>query len=439
MATYQRIPLKDLEVNPANDRHGELGSEAAAIEWLLVNKTNKMHDLLNDIINKKGITEEPLVMKKKGENKYIVYDGNRRVTCLKLLYGLAPHEINNPLAKRLEAIKSNNNIQPITHVDCRVEEDIDTINDILELRHIPGNSGAGQLKWDGHEKENFLERTGKSQKINFAREINKALIESGHLNPNDRIPLSTFNRLFSSKETKRRAGVNIADNKIQLINNKEIVYAALSRVAKDMIAGKKTLDDVWDNDKKITYLDELEKEGILPSAKNRLKKPKTIKQEDEPSPQPPKPSQGPHLRNYLLPTDWPTPKENEFFSAKFCILFYELQNTLQFNNHLIAISVAWRAFLEILTNTYLDKNELNEKGGLALKIQRAFEHMNLTKKMTETTRSFITKLSEENEYFSINMLHKVAHHDTRISSDDLRTFANNLDAYVRRAIENINS
>src|SRR5690606_30192992 len=104
-------------------------------------------DLLQNITNKKGIFEEPLVMKLPKEDRYVVYDGNRRVTCLKLLHGVAPQIINNPLDKKIESLRSNNKIDFDGVVECRVEDNIDVVNDILELRHTPGNSGAGQLKW----------------------------------------------------------------------------------------------------------------------------------------------------------------------------------------------------------------------------------------------------------------------------------------------------
>jgi len=436
MTTFQRIPLQKLEVNPANDRHGDVGSEAAAIEWLLVNKTDKMRDLLEDIHERQGIVDEPLVMKKNGEDKYIVYDGNRRVTCLKLLHGLAPSEIQNPLSKKVENLRSKPFVANQA-VECRVEDSLDRVNNILELRHIPGNSGAGQLKWDGHEKENFLERTGKSQKINLAREVNNLLVRTGYLSADDRIPLSNFNRLFSSKEIRRRVGIDIEDDNIQLINDEQTTYGALTRIAKDMMAGRKTLDDVWDNEKKNKYLDELEKEGLLPSAKNRLASPVTVTSTSA-TPQPIRPAQGPHLHSYLLPTDMQAPVQNEFFSSKFCILFYELQNTLRFSQHLISMAISLRAFIEILTAAYLRKCGLDDKAGLAARIQTAFAHMHSVEPLPDTTRAFIAKLSEDKEYFSINTLHKATHNDFQISDQDLRAFVNNLDAYIRRAIAFIN-
>lgn len=43
------ILLKDLSVNSANDRHGELADEQAAIEWLLTHRAVHMRNLAKDI------------------------------------------------------------------------------------------------------------------------------------------------------------------------------------------------------------------------------------------------------------------------------------------------------------------------------------------------------------------------------------------------------
>ena len=46
----KNIPLKDLSVNSANDRHGELVDEQAAIEWLLTHRAVHMRNLAKDIV-----------------------------------------------------------------------------------------------------------------------------------------------------------------------------------------------------------------------------------------------------------------------------------------------------------------------------------------------------------------------------------------------------
>jgi hypothetical protein len=81
--SYRLLPLASLLVNRANDRHGELENETAAIAWLFANREQHMKNLAKDIVEKGETFEPPLVGP--DDDHFIVFDGNRRVTCLKLI------------------------------------------------------------------------------------------------------------------------------------------------------------------------------------------------------------------------------------------------------------------------------------------------------------------------------------------------------------------
>jgi hypothetical protein len=81
--SYRHLPLESLVINRANDRHGELENETAAIAWLFNNFELHMRNLSKDIVANGEIFEPPLVFQE-GEH-FVLFDGNRRVTCLKLL------------------------------------------------------------------------------------------------------------------------------------------------------------------------------------------------------------------------------------------------------------------------------------------------------------------------------------------------------------------
>ena len=81
--SYRLLPLSALLVNRANDRHGELENKTAAVAWLFNNREQHMKNLAKDIVETSEIYEPPLVSPE--GNKFIVFDGNRRVTCLKVL------------------------------------------------------------------------------------------------------------------------------------------------------------------------------------------------------------------------------------------------------------------------------------------------------------------------------------------------------------------
>lgn len=89
----RKIALSAFLVNRANDRHGELENETAAIAWLFNNREVHMRNLAKDIVAKGQIYELPLVAPE--GTKYIVFDGNRRVTCLKLLDDPRRHRRQN--------------------------------------------------------------------------------------------------------------------------------------------------------------------------------------------------------------------------------------------------------------------------------------------------------------------------------------------------------
>jgi hypothetical protein len=84
--SFQSVRLELLLVNPQNDRHGDQRTEKAAVAWLFSERGPQMMKLAEDIVEQGGVFDPPLV--KKTKNKFVVYDGNRRVTCLKILAGL---------------------------------------------------------------------------------------------------------------------------------------------------------------------------------------------------------------------------------------------------------------------------------------------------------------------------------------------------------------
>jgi hypothetical protein len=87
-----QIDLQLLKLNPHNDRHGPLRDETSAIHWLLEHRGTHMRALAQDLAATKRLYEHPLV--RPDGSDFIVFDGNRRVCCLKLISDptLAPSE-----------------------------------------------------------------------------------------------------------------------------------------------------------------------------------------------------------------------------------------------------------------------------------------------------------------------------------------------------------
>jgi len=138
--SYRHLPLDSLVVNRANDRHGELENETAAIAWLFNHHESHMRNLAKDIVGKGEIYEPPLVFPE--GDKAIVFDGNRRITCLKLL--ASPRRA--PSVELQEFFKDHRAKWPgefPERIQCQVETDRDRIDDILFRRHTGAQSGVG--------------------------------------------------------------------------------------------------------------------------------------------------------------------------------------------------------------------------------------------------------------------------------------------------------
>lgn len=135
---YRKLLLSSLIVNPANDRHGELENETAAIAHLFAQQEIHMRNLAKDLVSKGEVFEPPLVFP--SGDKYVVADGNRRTTCLKL--------IENPkraptveLQKFFAECRSNWVGMFPERIECRVEPDRDRVDDIFFRRHTGVQGG----------------------------------------------------------------------------------------------------------------------------------------------------------------------------------------------------------------------------------------------------------------------------------------------------------
>jgi hypothetical protein len=166
-----RIDLARLRLNPHNDRHGALKDEPASIQWLLENKKGHMRALSQDLAKTKRLYERPLV-RPEGQ-QFIVFDGNRRVCCIKLLSdpNLAPIE---EWVHFFSELNSNDVVSAFGTIECEVEQDLEIIDETLLRRHTGTQDGVGQSPWDPQGKSFFLQRTGKAD-IGLGESIERAL------------------------------------------------------------------------------------------------------------------------------------------------------------------------------------------------------------------------------------------------------------------------
>jgi hypothetical protein len=408
--SYKPLALPNLTVNRANDRHGELENETAAIAWLFNNREQHMRSLTRDLA-RTGVIYEPPLVSTDGE-KYIVFDGNRRVTCLKLL----DNPRRAPTVELQEFFREQRAAWqgefPATIV-CQVEANRDRIDDILFRRHTGTQSGVGQSNWDDRMKENFVQRTGKSDGLNVADEIEKRLTAANCLPGKKKIPRSTLNRLLSAEAFRNRVGITVSRGKFELTHEEPVVMAALQRIVSDLALREVVLGDLWDVDGKRSYLDQLEREGVLPTAKHAAPRSKPTNAQPAATPKP-TPAAKPTRRKTLIPhIEYGVAWAGRIYRHK--AIWEELQFHLDLTIHANAISVLLRVLLELSIENYLSQMNVTSVNPGDKLVQRALKvgiDLHAKGKINDKELGIIKKLPQQDHLFSMDTLNRYVHSPT---------------------------
>lgn len=237
---YAELEIDDLTVNPANDRHGELANETAAISELFRLREAHMKRLAADIVQQGLVYDPPLILE--DGDAYIVFDGNRRVTCLKLIRdpALAPSQ---DLQAYFRELRQQWTGELPGRIACQVEADRDVVDSIIYRRHTGAQGGVGQSNWDDRAKHNFVERTGRGGRIDVAVQVEEFLRESGRL-PVQQLPRSTLNRLLSSEIFRNRVGISVQGNQFTFTHDPDATVNGLARIAEDLAERRVVLGDL---------------------------------------------------------------------------------------------------------------------------------------------------------------------------------------------------
>ncbi|MER9601523.1 hypothetical protein [Mesorhizobium sp. M0243] len=406
--------MADLRVNRSNDRHGELVNESSAIAELFRLHDLQMKNLAVDIAAEGAIYDPPLVMPS-GEI-FVVFDGNRRVTCLKLM--LEPARApTQELRKYFQNLQDNRNREIPTRLNCRVEEDRVLIDTILYRRHTGSQKGVGQLDWNDRAKLNFVERTGQGSGVNVASEVERFLAEEGRL-PAGTIPWSTLTRLLSSEEFRRRAGFSTAGRRFYLTHDREAVADALTRIATDLANQVVTLGHLWNNEGKRTYLNRLQDEGILPGDDERLEEPES----PEHTPRVPRrrPSPSP-LQTTFIPAD--SPHIQWLGTQQRIRAVWEELQSLQLQQHPNAISALMRILLELAMESYMVEHSLRARDTLSQKVGAVASSLLQRGVIDQHYHDEIDRVRRDDQLISVASMQRYIHSpDFAPMTNELRTY-----------------
>lgn len=154
-------------------------------------------------------------------NRYVVLEGNRRVTTLKLLSNpsLIADEFDN-LRRKFQKLMKGNDRSSLKSITCAVFDTPEEADIWIKRKHAGEQGGIGTVTWNAQQKDRFEERVG--GKTSTSLQI-IALLEQSDIVPveiKNQLPsLNTTNlqRLISDKRIRTKLGLEL--------NNGVLVYS----------------------------------------------------------------------------------------------------------------------------------------------------------------------------------------------------------------------
>lgn len=425
---FQSIPLKNLSVNKENDRHGPEPSEDAAIAWLFSNKGKHMLALAKDIAKQGRILNAPLV--KPNGNQFTIHDGNRRVTCLKLIKD--PDKTPQAFRAAFRKLSKQFSISENYQVDCQVETDQSLIDVTLSRRHNGTDGGRGQLDWDTRAKANHANRVGGTNQYPIAEAIERFLMENGFSDAH-KVGRSTLFRLVNAKKRQSLIGISLAENQnLELNRSKEEVLSVLTKIANDIISKEVTLKRILDSEGVDGYFGELKQLGLLaiPPAS-----PTSGSTANESQSTPGRTS--PKKRDTLIPNSVANSMQWKPRQGKIQKLWEELQFKLSLSRHELTIAISFRVLIELTTSQYLKVKNIKSDGKLAKDVRKAADHLKLAGSLTEKEHRDLQRITNDtNSPRELEALNRVIHSSSfSMSKEDLTGLWSMFEHYLIECIE----
>jgi len=152
-AEFTKVPARSLEFDPRNPRFGGEGANLsqAEIQKLLFNPPHSASLLLESFVKNGYISYEPLVVRREGDNRYVVIEGNRRLCALR-------HILQNPQEYGSGVVAGLQGIPVLVFHEKPDASHLRDIRTYLGVRHL-----VGYREWPAESKAIFLDENIKTK------------------------------------------------------------------------------------------------------------------------------------------------------------------------------------------------------------------------------------------------------------------------------------
>lgn len=267
------IELNNLLVNIENPRFEPVLSQQAAIIEMAKDQEKNLFNLGKSIINE-GLnpSELPIVIPdSKKQGKYIVLEGNRRITTIKIL---KQPELIQPLKTlynnflKLQKDFKQKNLRTIS---CVVIEDLEKAYQWIELKHTGINKGVGTVSWNSKQIKRFKSQRGKSsyvlQLLEFVKNMDN--LDQHVFQQIDNISITNLERLLGDPYIREFLGIENKNGVLQSSIPEDELKKGLKKIITDLSLKKINVNNIRTKQDRQLYVETFnpeetpQKTGIL--------------------------------------------------------------------------------------------------------------------------------------------------------------------------------
>lgn len=255
----QIIKVDDIMINPENPRHNEVQlsipemGEELIIKQLVRDKetANKMFDLIKSIYESGFIPSLAVILEyKENIHKYIPWDGNRRITALKIL--------KNPNVMQNLKYFTHTQINTVFEFSKKVQEDffevtayiVQSFEEAAPMIKAIHTTASGAMQWDRIMIKRFEQKLGLKNIITQAQE----LLPSAFNDLPNNFPTSILDKILESKEGKKFLNIDNIDNILTFTSSMNDTEKKLKKIVDDIKVGNINSKNVQSNKKIREYL-----------------------------------------------------------------------------------------------------------------------------------------------------------------------------------------
>jgi len=441
--TYERVelPLARLRLNKENDRHGPLGSEQECIQWMLNNLAPQIRNLAKDVAEHglspiEGILAFP---DPESDGDYIIWEGNRRLTALKLLDD--PNRCHDEKKRRVFTdIRRNAKVPIPDKLEVTVAPSVEDADRLIELRHQGPQEGVGTLQWDGSQKTRHLQRLGKKGRYAFSHQVLDSVVDRLDKDLRDKVTgqgfaISTFDRLLGNPDVRNFLGIASEDGVARRFLREGETLKGVKKLLTDIAEGM-PVRDVYTKEQQKEYISSFSKSDT-PDQKKTLKDSVTFV--------PPKPGKRqPSVRSrpvstkraYLIPQD----VRYRIYDNRLNSIYKELKS-LDVASFANATAVLMRVFLELGVDLYIENHKVSatENDKLSVKVQKVLKDMEANNWIDrQRAKGINSAVSSKHNPFSIDTFHAYVHNRRfHPSPTDLKTAWDNVQPFFDALFNNL--